>query len=93
MCKAPKPPPAPEPPKPKYLVNPVLDSASNSAISQLRIGRAALRSDLKITPDQAPAAPSLSATSKKLAEREGRIRQEQIAQTLIGRMANIGSVM
>ena len=83
MCKAPKPPPAPEAPKPKYLVNPVLDSAENSTIGQLRIGRSALRTDLRITPGQAPAAPSVQATRKRL-DREER---EQRSRDLINRLA------
>ena len=84
MCKAPKPPPAPEAPKPKYLVNPVLDAAESSTISQLRVGRSALRTDLRITPGQAPAAPSVAATRERLTREARQDRARELVNGIAG---------
>ena len=90
MCKAPKPPPAPEAPKPKYLVNPVLDSAEQSTIGQLRIGRSALRTDLRINPGQAPAAPSVAATTARINDQRRRSQAEQLVNNVpLGGIASV----
>ena len=85
--------PAPEAPKPKYLVNPVLDSAEGSTISQLRIGRSSLRTDLRIDPQAAPSAPSLAATRAMLEQRELDARGGRLIDRLSNNMASLGSVL
>lgn len=76
-------------PEAEYLVNPVLDSAEGSTISQLRIGRSALRTDLRIDPRAAPSAPSVVATRARFEQRA----QEQRASDLMNRLIGIGPVL
>ena len=90
MCKAPKPPPAPVAEKPRYLVNPVLDSPTHSTIGQLRLGRSSLRTDLTIRqPNVTNSGPGLGQTADNIELADRRARTPD----LIDRLRGINVVM
>lgn len=78
MCKAPKAPAAPQPERPRFLRNPILDSSEGSTVGQLRIGRSSLRTDGPGPAQQRSASDAPEFVPAKFRKREDLIKKLNI---------------